>query len=120
MPTDGGLPVTYIQYALGGIVILMLFYVVLVLFKNRIVGSRGEYLKVVDVVAVTQTSRVAIIELAESELYLLAINNDRIYPIDRITNEKVVRRILPAGGQRSGRTPTPPPPAETAKPPTAG
>ena len=91
-----------IQISIGIFTALILFYVVLVLFKNRIVGSRGDFLRVVDQVAVTQTSRIALVELAGCELFVVGINSDRIYPIATVTNEKVLKKVLP----REGGSPT--------------
>lgn len=92
---ESGIPQSIYVYGTIAFVTLIVLYVILVLFKNRVIGSRGEFLRVVDVVAVTQTSQVALVELAGSELYLMAINNDRVYPIDRVSNREVVEKIIP-------------------------
>lgn len=106
LPTDvPGLP-ELLKGAAALFVAILLLYLVLVLLKTRVIGSRGEHLRVVDSIAITQTSRLALVEVTDGDVYLLAVTNEGISLVDKITSEPAVDRIrgrkMPAGPARGG------------------
>jgi hypothetical protein len=77
----------------GVFVALLLFYVIAAMFKSRIAGFRGDYMRVVDTIAISQSTRLCLVEIYQGDLYLVSCANDRVTLVDKITTPSVVEKV---------------------------
>jgi flagellar biogenesis protein FliO len=79
--------------ATGVFVGCLTLYIVLVLLKSRVAGFRGDYMRVVDTIALSQNARLSLVEVFQGDLYLISVNNDRVALLDKVTNTEVVEKV---------------------------
>lgn len=82
-----------VKVAMGVFVGCLTLYVVLVLLKSRVAGFRGDYMRVVDTIALSQTARLSLVEVFHGDLYLVSVNNDKVTLLDKVTNTEVVEKV---------------------------
>jgi len=82
-----------VKVAMGVFVGCLTLYVVLVLLKSRVAGFRGDYMRVVDTIALSQNARLSLVEVFHGDLYLISVNNDRVTLLDKVTNTEVVEKV---------------------------
>lgn len=94
MPTaDPNTVQLIVKIAMGVFVGCLSLYVVLVLLKTRVSGLRGDYMRVVDSIAVSEKGRLSLVEVFHGDLYLVSVNNDKIELLDKVTNTEVVEKV---------------------------
>ena len=82
-----------VKIAIGVFIACLMLYIVLVLLKSRVAGFRGDYMRVVDTIALSQTARLSLVEVFHGDLYLISVNNDRVTLLDKVTNTEVVEKV---------------------------
>lgn len=82
-----------VKVAMGVFVGCLALYVVLVLLKSRVAGFRGDYMRVVDTIALSQNARLSLVEVFHGDLYLVSVNNDKVQLVDKVTNTEVVEKV---------------------------
>jgi flagellar biogenesis protein FliO len=81
------------KVALGVFIGFLALYVILVLLKSRVAGFRGDYMRVVDTIALSQNARLSLVEVFHGDLYLVSVSNDRVTLVDKVTNTDVVEKV---------------------------
>jgi hypothetical protein len=81
------------KVAVGVFVGILMLYVVLVMLKSRVAGFRGDHMRVVDTIALSKTAQVHMVEVFGGDVYLVAVANDRVTLVDKVTTPAVVERI---------------------------
>ena len=56
-------------------------------------GFRGDYMRVVDTIALSQNARLSLVEVFQGDLYLVSVNNDKVQLLDKVTNTEVVEKV---------------------------
>lgn len=82
-----------VQIAMGVFAGCLALYVVLVLLKSRVAGFRGDYMRVVDTIALSEKARLSLVEVFHGDLYLVSVNNDKVELLDKVTNTEVVEKV---------------------------
>lgn len=82
-----------VQVAMGVFIGCLALYVVLVLLKSRVAGFRGDYMRVVDTIAVSRDARLSLVEVFQGDLYLISVANDKVTLLDKVTNTEVVEKV---------------------------
>lgn len=82
-----------VKVAMGVFVGCLTLYVVLVLLKSRVAGFRGDYMRVVDTIALSEKARLSLVEVFHGDLYLVSVNNDKVELLDKVTNTEVVEKV---------------------------
>jgi len=82
-----------LKIAAGVFVGMLMLYVALVMLKSRMPGFRGDHMRVVDTIALSKSAQVFMVEVFGGDLYLVAVNNDRVALLDKVSNQEVVDKI---------------------------
>lgn len=94
MPTvDPNTIQSIVKIAMGVFAGCLALYVVLVLLKSRVAGFRGDYMRVVDTIALSEKARLSLVEVFHGDLYLVSVNNDKVELLDKVTNTEVVEKV---------------------------
>ena len=82
-----------VKVAMGVFIGCLTLYVVLVLLKSRVAGFRGDYMRVVDTIALSPSARLSLVEVFQGDVYLISVNNDRVVLLDKVTSTEVVEKV---------------------------
>jgi flagellar biogenesis protein FliO len=104
IPSADSATVQFVLLVAIGVFFGILFvYIALVVYKSRVSGFRGDHMRVVDSIALSQTSRIALVEVYHGDLYLVAVNEARVSLLDKVTSAEVVERVrYPRGRPATG------------------
>jgi hypothetical protein len=90
---DQGAIQLVVKVAMGVFIGCLALYVILVLLKSRVAGFRGDYMRVVDTIAVSQDARLSLVEVFHGDLYLISVANNNVTLLDKVTNSEVVEKV---------------------------